>query len=63
MGSVSTYIHHQTAVIVTTPGDVNKHSIGFQDGDSTERMDKRSSAFCHWFFVGKKFHLLKFIVS
>jgi hypothetical protein len=30
MGSVSTYIHHQIAVIVTTSGDVNRHSSSFK---------------------------------
>jgi hypothetical protein len=30
MGSVSTYIHHQIAVIVTTSGDVNRHSNSFK---------------------------------
>jgi hypothetical protein len=30
MGSVSTYIHYQTAVIVTTSGDVNTHSSSFK---------------------------------
>jgi hypothetical protein len=29
MGAVSTYIRHQIAVIVTTPGDVNRHSSSF----------------------------------
>jgi hypothetical protein len=30
MGSVSTYIHHQTAAIVTTSCDVNRHSSSFK---------------------------------
>jgi hypothetical protein len=30
MGLVSTCIHHQTAVIVTTSGDVNRHSGSFK---------------------------------
>jgi hypothetical protein len=30
MGSVSTYIHHQIPVIVTTSGDVNRHSGSFK---------------------------------
>jgi hypothetical protein len=30
MGSVSTYIHHQIAVTVTTSGDVNTHSKSFK---------------------------------
>jgi hypothetical protein len=30
MGSVSTYIHYQTAVIVTMSGDVNRHSSIFK---------------------------------
>jgi hypothetical protein len=30
MGSVSTYIHHQIAVTVTTSGDVNRHSSNFK---------------------------------
>jgi hypothetical protein len=29
-GSVSTYIHHQTAATVTTSGDVNRHSSSFK---------------------------------
>jgi hypothetical protein len=53
MGSVSTYIHHQITVTVTTSGDVNRQ-LWFQDGDRTERVDKRRSAFCHSFFMSKK---------
>jgi hypothetical protein len=30
MGSVSTYIHQQIAVIVTTSGDVNRHRSSFK---------------------------------
>jgi hypothetical protein len=30
MGSVSTYIQHQVAVIVTTSGDMNRHSSNFK---------------------------------
>jgi hypothetical protein len=30
MGSVSTHIHYQTAVTVTTLGDVNRHSSSFK---------------------------------
>jgi hypothetical protein len=30
MGSVSTYIHRQIAVIVTTSDDVNRHSSSFK---------------------------------
>jgi hypothetical protein len=30
MVSVSTYIHHQIAVIATTSGDVNRHNSSFK---------------------------------
>jgi hypothetical protein len=52
MSSVSTYIHHQIVVIVTTSGDVNRHSSCFKM--ATERVDERRSSFCHSFLLAKK---------
>jgi len=48
------------AVTVSTSDDMNKTQQLFQDGKRTGRGNK--SVFCHSFFVGKNFHLLKFIM-
>jgi hypothetical protein len=40
MGSVSTYIHHQIAIIVTTSGDVNRHSSSFKMATVLEEWTK-----------------------
>jgi len=62
MCSVSTCIQYQTAVTVSTSEGMNKAQQLFQDGKCTGRGNKRS-VFCHSFFMGKNFHLLKFIMS
>ena len=62
MCSVSTYIQHQSAVTVSTSDDMDKTQQLFQDGNHTGRGNKRI-VFCHLIFVGKNFHLLKFIMS
>jgi len=41
---------------------MNKTQQLFQDGNRTGRRNKRM-VFCHLIFVGKNFHLLKFIIS
>jgi hypothetical protein len=54
MGSVSTYIHHQTAVIVTTSGDVNRHSSSFKMATVLKEWTKEEVCFVIPFFMGKK---------
>jgi hypothetical protein len=63
MGSVSAYIHHQIAVIVTISGDVNRHSSSFKMAMVLKEWKKEKVCYVIRFFMGKKFHLLKFIVS
>jgi transposase len=48
MGSVSIYIHHQIAVIVTTSDDVNRHSSSFKMATVLKEWTKEESAFCHY---------------
>jgi hypothetical protein len=62
MGSVNTYIHHQNAVIVTTSGDVNRHSSSFKMATVLKEWTKEE-VLSVTLFLWKKFHLLKFIVS
>jgi hypothetical protein len=50
MRLVSTYIHHQIAVIVTTSGDVNRHSSSFKMATVLKDWTKEV---CHSFFMGK----------
>jgi hypothetical protein len=63
MGSVSTHIHHQIAVIVTTLGDVNRHSSSFRMATVLKEWTKEEMLSVICFLWAKKFHLLKFIVS
>jgi hypothetical protein len=63
MGSVSTYIHRQTAVIVTTSGDVNRHSSSLKMATVLKEWTKEKVRSVIRFLWVKKFHLLKFIVS
>jgi hypothetical protein len=63
MGSVSTYIHHQAAVIVITSGDVNRHCSSFKMATVLKEWTKEevgSVIRCLW---AKKLHLLKLIVN
>jgi hypothetical protein len=62
MSSVSTYIRHQIAEIVTTSVDVNRHSSSFKMATVLEAWTKEevnSVIFSLW----KKFNLLNLIVS
>jgi hypothetical protein len=53
MDSVSTYIHHQTEVIVITSGDVNRHSSSFKTATVLKEWTKEEIR-CHSFFYGQK---------
>jgi hypothetical protein len=48
---VSTYIHHQIAVIVTTSGDVNRHSSSFKMATILKEWTKKK---CIQFLWAKK---------
>jgi hypothetical protein len=63
MGSVSTYIHLQIAVIVTTSGDVNRHSSSFKMATVLKEWTKEEVRSVIRFYGQEMFHLLKFIVS
>jgi hypothetical protein len=63
MGSVSTYIHHQIAIIVTTSGDVNRHGRSFKMVTILKEWIEEEVRSVIRFYGQKKFHLLKFIVS
>jgi hypothetical protein len=63
MGSVSTYIHLQIAVIVTTSGDMNRHSSSFKMATVLNERTKEKVCSVIRFYGQKKFHLLKFIMS
>jgi hypothetical protein len=63
MGSVSAYIHHQTAVTITTSGDVNRHSSSFKMVTVLKEWTKEEVCSVIRFYGQKKFYLLKFIVS
>jgi hypothetical protein len=52
MGSVSTYIHHQTEVTVTTSGDVNRHSNSFNMATIPKEWTKEE-VHCHSFLWAK----------
>jgi hypothetical protein len=60
---VSIYIHHQIAVIVTTSGDVNRHSSSFKMVTILKEWTKEEVHSGIQFLWAKKFHLLKFIMS
>jgi hypothetical protein len=62
MESVSTYVHHQTAVKVTTSGDVNRHSSSLKMATVLKEWTKEVRSVIH-FYGQKKVHLLKFILS
>jgi hypothetical protein len=61
MGSVSTYIHRQRAVIVTTLVDVNRHSSIFKMATILKEWTKEEVRSVT--YMGKNFRLLEFIVS
>jgi hypothetical protein len=63
MGPVSTYIHHQIAVIFATSGDVNIHSSGFKMATVLEEWTKEEVRAVIRFLWAKNVHLLKFIVG
>jgi hypothetical protein len=63
MGSVSTYIHHQMAVVVTTSDDVNRHSSSFKMETILKEWTKEEVYSVIRFLWGKVFHLLKFVMS
>jgi hypothetical protein len=64
MGLVSTYIHHQLAVNVTTSGDVNRHSSSFKMATILKEWTKDDMhSVIPFLWAKKNFHLLKFILS
>jgi hypothetical protein len=63
MGLVSTYIHHQMTVIVTTSGDMNRHSSSFKKATVLKEWTKEEVCSVICFLWAKEFHLLKFIVG
>jgi hypothetical protein len=63
MGSVSTYIHHQIAVIFATSRDVNRHSSGFKMATVLKEWTKEEVRAVIRFYGQTNFHLLKFIVG
>jgi hypothetical protein len=62
MGSVSKYIQHQIAVVVTTSSDVNRHSSSLKMATVLKEWTKEVRSVIR-FLWAKNFHLLKFIVS
>jgi hypothetical protein len=63
MGSVSIYIHHQIAVIVTTSGHVNRHGSSFKMATLLKEWTKEEVRSVIRFLWAKNVYLLTFIVN
>jgi hypothetical protein len=63
MDSFNLYIHHQTAVIVTTSGEVTRHRSSLKMATVLKEWTKEEVRSVILFYGHNNFHVFKFIVS